>query len=150
MLVTTCSTVCRRVCLLRGLLSLGGAVASVYCVLIGFVSLVRRQLDAVLGTGIDVLDRLAVVGRELIQFVDPVADRLGLLLHVLLAGERIQLSPESFVGLRLERRFAAGASLSGGGGILVGGRGSLLVGSRLGGLLISRLRLGSGRLLRRR
>ena len=39
---------------------------------------------------------LAVGRGQLIEFVDAVADRLGLALHILLAGEGIDASPEAF------------------------------------------------------
>ncbi len=64
--------------LLRGLLRGGGLVAGVDGVLIGGVSLVGSELDASLGARVGVFDRLAVAGGQFIEFVDAVADRLGL------------------------------------------------------------------------
>ena len=65
---------------------------------------------------VDVLDHLGVGRGQLIEFVDAIADRRGLALHVLLASEGIDLSPEAFVRVRLQRGLAAGA---GGGGALI-------------------------------
>ena len=122
MLPTTCSTVRQAGGGLgRGLLGGIGAVAGVDGVLVGFVGLGRGQLDALLRARIDVLDHLAVGGGEFIELVDAIADRRGLALHVLLAGKRIQLAPESFVGIRLQRMFA-GRVVGLGSGCLVGRR----------------------------
>ena len=55
----------------------------------------RGQLDAVLGARVGVFDHLAVRGGQLIELVDAVADRLGLALHILLAGKGIDACPRS-------------------------------------------------------
>src|SRR5437868_4317190 len=87
--------------------------------LISFVGLGRGQTDAFLGTRIDVLDHLAVGGGQFVELVDAIPDGLGLPLDILLAGKRIQLAPETFMGVWLQRLFAAGSSLSGCGSVLV-------------------------------
>src|SRR6266700_1643172 len=137
--------------------------------LISFVGLGRGQTDAFLGARIDVLDHLAVGGGQFVELVDAIPDGLGLPLDILLASKRIQLAPETFMGVWLQRLFAAGSSLSGCGSVLVSwgglsrlswgglsrlsGRGSILV-SRSGLRILSRLagcgltRRGRGGLLR--
>src|SRR5207302_4119685 len=52
--------------LLRGLLRLLGTVAGIGGVLVGFVRLGRRQLDALRCAAVDVLDHLAIRGGELV------------------------------------------------------------------------------------
>ncbi len=94
--------------LLRGLLRGLRFVAGVDGMLIGFVGLGRRELDSRLRARIGILDRLGVGGSQLIEFVDAVADRLGLARNVFLTRERIQAAPETFTGLRLQGRFAGG------------------------------------------
>ena len=74
--------------------------------LVGFVRLVGGELDASLGAGVSVFNGLAVGGRQFIELVHAVADRFGLALHILFAGERIDASPEAFAGRRGQRRFA--------------------------------------------
>ena len=96
--------------LLRGILRLGGFVAGVYGVLVSFVRLVRSQLDASGSARIDVLDLLAVLRSQLIEFIDAVPDGLGLPLYVVLAGERIDASPEAFTGRSGQRSFAGGVA----------------------------------------
>ena len=103
-----------RVGLLRGLMRQLGAVAGVNSVHIGFVGLGRRQADALGGAGINVFDQLAVGGGELIEFVQPIADRVKLPLDVLLAGKGIEMAPEAFLA-HLQRLFAGGRLRWGGG-----------------------------------
>jgi len=67
-------------------------------VLIGLIGLVRSQLDASLGAGVGVLDRLAVGGGQVIQLIDAVADGVGLPLYVGLAGEWVHTAPETLTG----------------------------------------------------
>ena len=114
--------------------------------LVGFVGFGRGQANAFLGARIDVLDHLAVGGGQLIEFVDTIPDGLGLPLHVLFAGERIQFAPETFVSVWLQRLFAAGSSLSACGSGLVSGSGLGRLSGR-GSILVSRL---AGRRLTRR
>src|SRR5579864_6819375 len=120
--------------LLRGLLRRGSLVAGVDGVLIGCIGLIGGQLDAGGGARIDVLDLLAVAGSQFIELIHAVADRLSLALHIFLAGERIDPSPEAFARRSSERRLArsvaAGGisrrrlSLRGGGlGLILGRRG---------------------------
>src|SRR5262249_32381306 len=94
--------------LLGGLLRYGCFIASVDSVLIGLIGLVGSQLDASLRARIGVFNRLAVGSGQVIEFVDAIADRLGLALHILLAGERIDPSPEAFTAGWCEWRFARG------------------------------------------
>ena len=102
-----------------GLLRQLGFVSRLDGVLVGFVGLGRGQANAFLCARIDVFDHLAVGGRQLIEFIDAIPDGLGLPLDILLAGERIQFAPETFVGIWLQGLFAAGSSLSACGSVVV-------------------------------
>src|SRR2546427_10839519 len=117
--------------LLRGLLRSGRPVAGVNGVLIGFIRLGRSELDSLLRPGIRVLDRLAVGSRELIQFVDAVADGSSLPLDVLFAGKRVQFAPETFMRVRLQRSLAGRVVNPGSSGLV--GRSALGCGLSLGG-----------------
>src|ERR1019366_7948895 len=121
--------------LLRGLLRGLRLVAGFDGMLIGLAGLGRSELDSLLRARIGILDRPGVGGSQLIEFVDAVADRLGLPRDVFFARERVHSTPEAFASLRLQRIFAGGA---------VG------LGGRLGrsGRLGRGLSLGSGTLLR--
>ena len=66
--------------LLRGLLRGGGFVAGVDGVLVGFIGLVRGELDARLRARVNVFDLLAVARGQFVEFVDAVTDRFGLTL----------------------------------------------------------------------
>ena len=59
-------------------------------VLVRQAALLRRQLNALRRPCIHVFDHLAVFRGQLIQLVDPVADRPHLPLHILLAGKRMR------------------------------------------------------------
>src|SRR5208337_2330163 len=95
--------------LLRGLLRGLRFVAGLDGMLIGLVGLQRSKLDSLLRARIGILDRRGVGGGQLIEFVEAVADRLRLPRNVFLARERIQVTPEAFASLRLQRVFAGGA-----------------------------------------
>src|SRR6185369_17749705 len=98
-------------CLLRGVLRGLGAVTGVNRVLIGLIRLAGSELNALLRTRINVLDHLAVAGGELIELIDAVADGLRLPLHIFLASERVQVTPETLMSIGLQRLLAAGAGL---------------------------------------
>ena len=123
---------CRQaiVGLSRGRLRCGGLVAGINCVLVGFGRLRRRLLNALLGAAVHVLNHFAVGGGELIQFVDAVLDGRNLPLHILFAGKRIYLAPETLTGFVLQGGLAAGGVPAGGlrlGLRLVGRRGCRLL-----------------------
>jgi hypothetical protein len=80
-----------------------GPIAGVQCVLVGFVRLVRGNTNAFLRAGVYVFDVLRVLRRQFIEFVYAVPDWRHLALYVLFAGERVQMPPESFTGVRLQR-----------------------------------------------
>jgi hypothetical protein len=114
--------------LLRRLLGRGGFVSGVDRVLIGFVRLVRGQLDTLLRAGVGVFDGSAVGRCQLIEFVDAVSDGLGLALNIFLAGKGINASPEAFAGRWGQRRLASCVACVGRGrlSLLRGGRLSLI------------------------
>src|SRR5208337_2802003 len=95
----------------RGLLRQLRLISGVDGVLVGFIGLGGGETNAVLRARIHVLDRLAVAGREFIQFVQPVADRPSLALHIFLAGKRIDAAPAAFAGRWLQR--LSGCALGG-------------------------------------
>src|SRR5439155_18168835 len=92
--------------LLRGLLGGLGLVASVDGMLVGFVGLIGRHLNALLGAAVHVLDHLRVGGGELVELIHAVTNRLSLTLDVFLAGKGIDLAPEALAAFVLQRRFA--------------------------------------------
>src|SRR4029077_8255569 len=61
-----------------GLLRLLSLLGCIQRMLVGFVSLLRCQLDTLLAAGIDVFDLVAVLSGYLLQFIQAIADRLGL------------------------------------------------------------------------
>ena len=77
--------------------------------LIGLVGLRRSELDSLLCARIGILDRLGVGRGQFIEFVDAIADRLGLTRNVFLAREWIHVTPKAFAGFRLKGLFAGGA-----------------------------------------
>ena len=96
-----------RVCLLRSLLSGLRFVVGIDGMLIGLIRLGRSQLDSLLRARIGIFDRLAVRGRQLIEFVDAVADGLRLARDVFLARKWVQVSPEALASFRLQGFFAS-------------------------------------------
>ena len=112
MFSTTCSTAVEPDGgLLRRLVGELSAVAGIDGVHIRLVGLERRYADSFRGAGIHVSDGLGVLGRDLIQLVEAAAHRVQLLLDVLLAGERVQVSPEAFMPLVGQRLMAVGGGL---------------------------------------
>src|SRR6185437_535577 len=92
-----------RACLIDGLLRCLRAVAGIDSVLVGLIGLERSLADTFLRASIDVLDVLRVLRSKLVALVHAVANRGHLALNVFLAGERIQVSPEPFVRVLLQR-----------------------------------------------
>src|SRR5258708_20132103 len=98
--------------LLRGLLRRLRPGAGVDGMLIRLIRLRGRELNSLLRARIGVLDRLAVGGGQLIEFVDAVADGLGLTRNVFLTRERFHVTPKAFTGLRLQGLFIGGGSFA--------------------------------------
>ena len=90
----------------RGLVSKLGAVAGVNSVLVGFVGAQAGHADTFGGARVNVLDHLGVGRGQLVELVHASAHRIKLALHVLLAGERVQMSPEAFLAVVLQRIFS--------------------------------------------
>src|SRR2546430_13946671 len=93
-------------------------------------------------TRVDVFNHLAVRGGQLIQFVHAIADRGSLPLYILFARKRIQMSPETFVGIGLKGWFATGAWACGLGCILVSRSGRSRLGRLAGCGVVLRCRAG--------
>ena len=127
-----------RIGLGRGLLGCGGFVAGVNRVLVGFIGLVGGHLNALGGAAVHVFNHLAVGRRELIELVHAVLDRRELPLDVLLAGKRIDFTPEALASFVLQRRLATGVVAAG----VAAGCGGRLIGGRWSGGLLGERRDG--------
>ncbi len=88
-----------RAGLLRHLLRLTGLGRGLQCLLICLIRSGLRLMDTSLCAGIYILDIVRVLGRELIELVQPVFYRSYLTIDPLLAGQRVQLAPEALVRL---------------------------------------------------
>ena len=82
--------------LLRGVIGVQRLLVGRVCGLVGRISLSLRLQDSGLRPRIHVLDVARIAGIHIIQFRQPVIDRVGLPFHPLLAGERIDAAPEPF------------------------------------------------------
>src|SRR3954471_9658525 len=89
----------------RGLVSELGAVAGIDSVLVGFVGAQAGYADTFGSACVNVFDRLSVGGGELVELVHASTHRIKLALHILFAGERIQMSPKSFLARVLQGVF---------------------------------------------
>src|ERR1700722_839296 len=76
--------------------------------LVGFAGFGRGHLNSLLRARIGILDRFAVRRRQVIEFVDTVADGLRLPRDIFLARERIHATPEAFPRLGLQWILASG------------------------------------------
>ena len=89
--------------LLGGLVRHLSAVGGIDGVLIGEAGVGVGALDACGSAGVHILQHPGIARRELIEFIGAVANRGKLALHILFTRKRIQMSPEAFAGVGLER-----------------------------------------------
>ena len=104
MLPTTCLHGVQTIAgLQRGLVGLLRAIAGVGGVLIRQRGLRVGLTNTFLRARVDVFDLARILGGQIVQLIHAIANGRELALHILLAREGIDLSPEAFVCFRLQR-----------------------------------------------
>ena len=64
---------------------------------------ITRVLDAGGRTCVHVANVIGILGLQLVQFVDAILHRIHLALYPLLARKRVHVTPETFLGIGLQR-----------------------------------------------